>query len=333
MARRFGWRSGNLNAYNITASNNISANNLTIAGGTVAPAARYTYYVDPTSGSDANAGTSWSAAFKTVQKAVDATTDRGGSLILVGPGKIQENVLLEKDHDAVYLKAVFGPWETQWRASDGSTKHAFTDTNAEAGSATGIGLFVGARGCVVDGFCFDGGGGYVGVVVGDGYGVGDVTEGTSQNPASCKIINCLFRAGNEGTAIPALVLKGCSDNVVVENNFFRECDYGVYIASGSGRTNQTPIIRNNHFIQCSTYGVYHVNESTDTGIQVVDNVFLDGNGNTMTYAVKMQGTGVHLIANNKFGCTNTFSASATDFQSGNSKPVAGNSVTYIEMEA
>jgi hypothetical protein len=307
-----------------------------VQGATIGPQFREVFYVDPQSGNNQNDGLSWSSPVKTIQTAVDKVVDRKGTLILVGPGKIQENVLLEKDHDAVYIKAVCGPWETQWRASDGATNgslHAFTDTNAEAGSALGIGLFVGARNTTIDGFCFDGGGGYVGVVVGDGYGVGDVTEGTSQNPASSRVINCHFRAGNEGTAIPALVIKGCSDNVIVENCTFKECDYGVYISSGSGRTNQSPIIRNCHFMGCSTYGVYKCNESTDLNVQVVGNTFLDGSGATMTYAVKFQGTGVHLVAGNYFGCTNIYSASATDFQSGNYKPVAGNSVTYVEMEA
>jgi len=291
------------------------------------------YYVDPTNGSDDKNGLTWDSAKKTIQAAVDLTGDRTGDIIYVAPGKIQENVLIEKDHDSLKLVAIAGPWETQWRASDGTTKHAFTDTNAEAGSSSGIGLFVGARNVLVDGFCFDGGGGYVGVVVGDGYGVGDVTEGTSQNPASTRIVNCHFRASNEGTAISGLVLKGCSDNVIVDSCTFRNCDYGVYIASGSGRTNQAPIIKNCHFYGCSTYGVYKANENTDINCQVIGCTFLDGDSNTMTYGVKMQGTGVHFIAGNNFGCTNSWSASATDWQSGNFKPVAGNSVTYCEMEA
>jgi parallel beta-helix repeat protein len=279
-------------------------------------------------------GKSWATAFKTVQEAVNASGDRTADMILVAPGKIQENVLIEKTHDALYLKAVAGPWETQWRGGDATTKHTFTDTNGEASSATSIALFVGARNVTVDGFCFDGSdGNTVGLVVGDGYGVGDVTQGTSQNSASCRVINCLFDTDNAGTGLPGLVLKGCSANVIVENNVFRKCDIGIYIASGSGKTNQGPIIRFNHFQWCSTYGVLKANESTDIGVQVIGNTFLDGPSSSMTYAVKFQGTGCHFVGGNLFGCANTFSAAATDFQSGNCKPVAGNSVTYVEMEA
>jgi len=316
---------------------NFEVDNVLLVGGTsVGPLFRAVFYVDPTSGNDQNDGLSWDFPLKSIQAAVNKVVDRLGTLILVGPGKIQENVLLEKNHDAVYIKSVAGPWETQWRPSDGlsgpgAAVYAFTDTNTEAGSATGIGLFVGARGCTIDGFCFDGGGGYVGMVVGDGYGVGDVTQGTSQNAASCRIINCLFNNGNEGTAIPGLVLKGCSSNVIVENNSFEKCDYGVYIASGSGKTNISPIIRNNHFYGCSTYGVYKANENTDINVQVIGNTFLDGSGATMTFAVKLQGTGQHFMAGNRFGCTNSESLSATDFASGNFLSVTGKTTnaTYV----
>jgi hypothetical protein len=294
------------------------------------------FYVDPQgiTGNDQNDGKSWATAFKTVQKAVDTCGDRMGDIIFVGPGKIQENVLIEKTHDSIKLVAIAGPWETQWRGGDATTKHAFTDTNAEASSAAGIGLFCGARNVLIYGFCFDGSDGdTVGLVIGDGYGVGDVTQGTSQNSASCRVMNCLFDNDNTGTGLPGLVLKGCSANVIVENNLFRKCDIGVYIASGSGKTNQGPIIRFNHFQWCSTYGVLKANESTDIGVQVIGNSFLDGPSSSMTYAVKFQGTGVHLVAGNWFASAQTYSAAATDFQSGNFKPVAGNSVTYVEMEA
>lgn len=309
-------------------------------GGAMVDTPGTTYYVDPQglTGNDTTGdGLSWASAFRTVQKAVDSCGDRLGNTILVGPGKIQENVLVEKTHDAIAIIAVRGPWETQWRGGDGATwgtLHAFTDTNGEASSATGIGLYVGARNVTVSGFCFDGSdGNTVGLVVGDGYGVGGVTQGTSQNSASCRVVNCLFDNDNAGTGLPGLVLKGCSANVIVENNMFRKCDVGVYIASGSGKTNQGPVIRYNVFQWCSTYGVLKANENTDIGVQVLHNDFLDGPSSSMTYAVKFQGTGVHFVADNCFGCANTFSAAATDFQSRNGKPVAGNSVTYIEMEA
>lgn len=328
---RYGFHSGSGHMKNLEVDKNFW-----VSGANIGPLFRAVFYVDPTSGSDGNDGLSWDEPLKSIQAAVNKVVDRKGTLILVGPGKIQENVLLEKNHDAVYIKAVCGPWETQWRPSDGlsgpgAAVHAFTDTNAEAGSAAGIGLFIGARNVTVDGFCFDGGGGYVGVVVGDGYGVGDVTQGTSQNSASCRIINCEFTAENEGTAIPALVLKGCSDNVIIENNEFRTCDYGIYISSGSGKTNQAPMIRGNYFCGCSTYGVYKCNENTDINVQVIGNSFLDGSGGTMTFAVKLQGTGQHFMAGNWFGCTNSESLTTSDFASGNFLSVTGKTTnaTYV----
>ena len=326
---RYGLHSGSGKFKNLEVDNV-----MLVQGATIGPQFRAVFYVDPTAGNDQSDGLSWSSPVKSLQVAVDKVVDRLGTLILVGPGKLQENVLLEKNHDAVYIKAVCGPWETQFRGGDATTKHTFTDTNAEASSSTSLALFVGARNVTIDGFCFDGSdGATIGMVVGDGYGVGNVTQGTSQNSASCRVINCLFDNDNTGTLLPGLVLKGCSANVIVENNMFRKCDVGVYIASGSGKTNQAPTIRNNQFQWCSTYGVLKANESTDVGVQVIGNSFLDGPSSSMTYAVKMQGTGVHLIAGNWFGSAQTFSAASTDFQSGNYKPVAGNSVTYVEMEA
>jgi hypothetical protein len=307
--------------------------NMTIRGDLYAAnliAKRRVWYVDAAKSASGN-GKTWSKAFATIQEAVDACSDRYGDIVLVGPGKYQENVLINNDKDGITIKAICPGWETQFRASDGATDgslHAFSDPNTSI-TASGIGFTVCARSVTIDGFCMDGGGGCVGIYVGDGYGVADVGS-TSRNAASARIINNLFRASNEGTNTPGLVLKGCSDNVIVENNVFRECDYGILISPGSGKTNQAPIIRGNHFHGCSTYGVYKYNENTDVGVAVVNNVFHDG-ADTMTYAVVMQGTGVHLIAGNLFGCTNKILCSTTDFTSGNFEGNTGGTAgTFVD---
>jgi hypothetical protein len=284
------------------------------------------FYVDATSGSDGNDGENPDTAKATIQAAVDICGDGRGDMIIVGPGKYQENVIIE-DHDALQLIALFPGWDTRIRPSDGTTKYAFSNSGGTTITADGIGIIISSRSVTIDGFCLDGGGGYVGAYVGDGYGVTGA-GGTSYNSASARIRNCLFRAGNEGTNTPGLVLKGCGGNVIVENNVFRTNDFGVLVSPGSGRTCQGPMIKNNIFMDCSTYGVYTDNVNTIVNVLVENNTFLDG-AQTLTYAILTQGTGVHTIANNRFGCTNKISCQATDWTAGNYTANGTGTPTFI----
>lgn len=287
------------------------------------------WFVDGENGSSGNDGKSWDRALDTIQAAVDLSGDGTADVIYCAPHKYQENVIIE-DHESLTIIAIVPGWTTRIRASDGATKYAGTTSSY---TAQGFCFLVLSRNVTISGFCLDGGGAYAGAYIGDGgaiTAVGGLPASTDNNSANCVITNCLFVGGNLGVA-----LHGCSDNCLIEGNVFQEqTGVGVAVLAGSNRTNQRPIIRKNTFFAgaSSTYGVDENNSATSIGTVVQENAFVERTSQ-WTFAVRFQAAGVHFILGNYFSCDNTYSASATDWQSGNYKNVAGNSVTYVEMEA
>ena len=87
------------------------------------PASAKTYYVDAATGDDANTGLSQTAAFKTIQRAIDKAST--GSTILVAPGNYAPIVSKDKK---LSVKSVGGANET---AIDG---YGSADTGAELGT-------------------------------------------------------------------------------------------------------------------------------------------------------------------------------------------------------
>jgi len=287
------------------------------------------WYVDGEKGSSGGSGKSWSTAVDTIQAAVDLSGDNTGDVIYVAPHKYTENVIVE-DHEGLSIIAIVPGWTTSIRASDATVKYAGTTAGYTAG---GYCFLLLSRNVTVSGFCCDADGAYGGVYVGDGGAITAVSglpTATDNNSANCVVHNCLIRSGSVGVA-----LHGSSDNVLITGNVFSE-QKGVDVAvlAGTGRTNQRPIIRANTFFAgaSSTYGVDENNSATNVGTLVDRNVFVD-RGGTYTHAIRFQAAGVNFITGNYFCCTNTYSAPATDWQSGNYKPIAGNTVSYVEMEA
>jgi len=286
---------------------------LELMGGTIAPLfSGRAWFVDGEKSATGD-GTSWDNAFLTIQEAVDASGDMTGDVVFVAPHKYTENVVIE-NHEGLTIKAVVPGWTTRVRASDATTKYEGTTSGYTTG---GYCFLLLDRSVTIDGFCLDADGAYGGAYVGDGgaiTAVASVPSSTSCNSANCTVRNCLIRSGSVGVA-----LHGCSDNCVIENNVFSE-QKGVDVAilAGTGRTNQRPIIRNNIFYAgaSSTYGVDENNSATNVGTVVHDNVFAERAGG-WTYAIRFQAAGVHFISGNHFMCDNLWSASATDFISGN----------------
>ena len=286
------------------------------------------WYVDGETGSSGNNGKSWTTALDTIQAAVDLAGDGTADVIYVAPHKYQENVIVF-DKEALSIIAIVPGWTTRVRASDGATKYVGTTSGY---TTQGYCFLLLSRNVTISGFTCDGGGGYGGVYIGDGGAItatGGLPSETDSNSANCSVRNCHIIGGYVG-----VMLHGASDNCVIENNTMQENVVSVIIAAGSGRTNQRPIIRNNVFMagSSSTYGIDENNSATNVGTLVEGNQFLDRNG-TFTFGVRMQSAGIMYVNENHFSCTNTYSLPATSWQSGNYKNVAGNSVTYVEMEA
>lgn len=293
----------------------------------------------------AKANTNWAAEMQpkidpnyffnsstSVQSAVYATVDGRGDVVIVGPGKMQESVIIgsstagSNKSNLKVIAACHG-WETQARPGDAATKNgAYTPTG---GSAVGsIAFLVVSRGVEIAGFLFDGGGGNAGVYVGDGYNA--LSSSWNENSASAWIHDCSFRGGNEG--VYGLILDGCSADVRVVNNFFEQSTAAqIYITPGGARTVQRPLIKDNVFIaDNASYGVDMYSSATTTGVQVINNTFSDVASHAFTYAVRFQGAGVHTTAGNHFACTNKISASATDFCSGDYFHSAGNAPHFVQ---
>lgn len=256
-----------------------------------------------------------------VTDAVAATVDARGDVVIVGPGKVQESVVTGIDKSCLKIIAAVHGWETQWRMGDAPTKYgAYTPTG---GSATqGFGILVVDRSIEITGFLFDGGGGYSGVYVGDGYNA--IGTSYTENSASAWIHDNTFRGGNEGHY--GLVLDGCSADVRIhDNRFVQTTTGGIYVTPGGARTVQRPFIYYNFFNDCAGYGINMYSAATTTGMMIDNNRFADGVSTTMTAGIQTLGAGVQSITDNKFACANPMKLVATDFTSGNTYGWAGNS--------
>lgn len=269
-----------------------------------------------------------------VQAAVDACEDDRGDVIWVMPtssttGKWKENVYANKTGIKIF-SAVYG-WENQFRPGDATTKYTMSGNV----SVSGFSFLLLDRSIELAGFLFDGGGGYGGVYIGDGYNTsGSATYGSNQNSANCWVHDCIFRGGNEGTY--GLVLDGCSANVLIEDNIFEEWDNaGIYITPGGSRTVQRPVIRRNEFVVSdgTDYGIDFYAASTTVGTLIRDNSFRD-TANQFAAAVRIPAgaTGVTSLCGNFFACTNMMDVLATDIHSGNYRSTLNASEVYVDVD-
>jgi hypothetical protein len=287
-------------------------------------AAGTVYFVSGDSGASTNDGLSWDSALDTIQGAVDKCGDGTGDVIFVAPHKYQENVIIV-DHDSVKIIATHPGWEMQCRASDATTKYPMTPVGGTL--CPGFSFLILSRSVTIDGFLLDGGGGYGGIYVGDGYRVNTAYD---ENSASARIKNCVFRGGGEGPY--GVVLDGCSDNVVIDDCVFDNITLeSIQIGPGGSRTVQNPIIKNCYFknIASAKYAIDMYSDATTVGIIVgPGNTFADKtgvNGGSCRFA----GTGVHHFVGN-FDCTSSgATGSGADFMAGNTEGAAMSSPLYI----
>lgn len=302
-------------------------------------------FVSQLNGNDSNDGKSWVTAKKTIQSAVDACRGNAvgdssnlsqGDVVLVAPGKYQENVYIAgrtssggvvtvKGHDGIKIIAVAPGWETRIRTNDASTKYALTGGGVHQ-DQTACAFVVMARSVEISGFCIDGdSAAYCGIYAGDGVRSGYRT-GSGGNASSLHVHDCLFQKGGYG-----VLLDGNGSFSVVENNIFNQLSYaGVMITPGGGRQTERPVIRNNVFYHANGgYGVDMYSAAGSVGIAVLNNAFMDGTSLAGT-PVRFQGAGVHVMAGNLLACAAAPSGASTDFCSANSERAnALNSPTYL----
>ena len=282
-------------------------------------------HVDQSSGDDNYTGLDWDHPLATIQAAVDKCGDGVGDTIYVAPGKYTENVLIA-DHASIKIIAPFEGWETRIRMSDATTKYPFTPVGGSATACPGCGFNVLSRSVEIAGFILDGGGGYGGIYIGDGY---RIDTGYDENSASAFIHDCYFRGGGEG--LYGIVCDGASDDVRIENNRFRlQTLESILLDPGGSRTTQNPIIYRNFFEQTASgkYAIDMYNSNTTVGAIVRENFFSDKTG-VNGYSCRFQGTGVHHFVGN-YDCSNGgATGSATDYMCGNFEAHAMNSPVYV----
>jgi hypothetical protein len=234
-------------------------------------------------------------------------------------------------------------WSHQIRPSDGAgnyldgqypgTRTMWPISLYGAVVASGVAFVINAQDVEIAGFTIDCGGAYCGVYIGDGSGITGAAS-SSYNAAGAWIHDNYFVGDGSGTTAAGVVLQGCASDVVIENNMFDKLDgFGVYIGSGSGKTNERPTIRNNHFKNCKSYGVYVYDNNTNIQILIHSNTFQDGS-NTMTYAIAFAGDSCIdcLTSDNWFGCTNPMSGAASSWIASNHRNTAGNANTFVDVD-
>jgi hypothetical protein len=264
----------------------------------------------------------------TIQAAVDATQAYRGDVVLVMPDKWQEEIYIA-DKPGIKIKAVVPGWETQMRPSDATTKYPWTPAGTPTGALTGGATFyVLSRSVEISGFCFDGGGGYSGIYVGDA----DVVAGLvalgygNENAAGVMIHDCLFEGQGEGHY--GIDLEGCGSGAIIEKNVFNKWTKdAIRVGSYSSRSNQMPVIRDNEFLAGNSgYGVTVINiagGNVNTGI--IRNTFRDGKSLAFTAGVNSLTTdGVTSVIGNDFATVLSIIAQATDRISGNTFVANGN---------
>ena len=261
----------------------------------------------------------------TIQGAVDAAKELRGDVIYVMPDKWKEQVVIE-DKGGLKIFGVMHGWETQMRSGDATTKYPWTPAGTPTGALTGgAAFYVLSRSVEIAGFCFDGGGGYSGIYVGDG----DVVAGlasTNNNAASVWIHDNLFEGQGEGHY--GIDLEGCGSGAVIEHNVFNKWTKdAIRVGSYSSRSNQAPVIRENDFLAGNSgYGVDIINiAGGNVNTLVSKNTFRDGKSLAFTAAVNSVTTdGVTGIIGNHFGTVLSIIAQATDRVSGNYFVTNGN---------
>lgn len=256
------------------------------------------FFVDPVSGDDGNAGTSWALAKKTLQAGIDLTVADHGDVVWVHPGTmtVTTAVLFNKAGITVRFSgygASFydrGEKATIWAAASLTT----TPVAIVSAPCRIVGLGFSSRFTTGSALLIDGeGGGFAGgfcEIIGcrfpgwgsEAYGI--LTEAGAYN----RIASCEFENFTAGIVFGPSASNNPTDSIV-EDCIFKTCTYGIeHLATG---TAQKQVYRRNWFP--SAKGV-NFNDVAATGL-VADNYFSTAT-DTGTYDIAVAAAQVHGFA-------------------------------------
>jgi len=274
----------------------------------------------------------------TIQAAVDATQtyiknlDTGadlyngarGDVILVGPGKWKENVLI---YGHIGLK-IFGPsgrdglgnYMAQMRSSDATTLYPIGALGL--GGATGATFTNLSKGVEIAGFLLDADGGHAGMYIGGGL-YSTSCGYTTETAHGCYIHHNHFRSGNYG-----IVLDGAKMGTRISDNIFYNQTYAGIAMWPGNASNENTIIKDNDFAMGdAAYGIWIYGDANSCLTTLIrSNSFRDGYGKVATAGIKNSnatGGGVVGVVGNYFACDNPMILSTGDWVSGNTYGFAG----------
>lgn len=285
----------------------------------------------------------------TIQAAVDASQnyitnlDTGanlangarGDMVLVGPGKWKENVLVYQ-HPGLKIigpsgRDGLGNYMAQMRSSDATTLYPITSLGL--GGAAGCTFSVLSKGVEVAGFMFDADGGHAGIYIGGGLynTVMNAAGVNTETTHGCYIHHNHFRYGNYG-----IVLDGAKmGNRISDNIFYNQVYAGISMWSGNASNENTLIKENDFAMGNAAYGVWIYGEANSCLTTLIaKNTFRDGYGKVATAAIKNMnatGGGVVGVCGNLFACSVPMILSTGDWVSGNHYGFAGSATANLNL--
>lgn len=298
------------------------------------------YYVKKTTDADYNAffalhnqlyadGTT--SVQNSISAAYTAMTSARGDIMFICDGNWGENVVINKQIKIMGA----GKDRTYIKPNDATTK--ITVTPLGESQLTAVGFVVLARGVEMSNFSIQvGSTTQGGIYIGDGGRVNSLSLGNTANPHEVLIHDIHFD-GN-GVGAWAVMLDGMGPGThIYANDFDNWWGAGaVHFGSGTGKDQVGAKIHHNFFSGCRGNVVKRASASVSyANVVGPGNVFMDGTTTPATLQVLFNANGGQPdgICGNHFLGTNTFTATASDWQSGNYKNVAGNTNSYVQQAA
>lgn len=303
------------------------------------------WFIDPTLGNDGNpytlaantgnhGGNQASSPFKTLTYALSLGV--AGDYFFLAAGNFNENVVVTKNYQT-FIGA--GIHATFFKPRSATTFNVVTPLGET--QMTAVTFVVTSRGCEFCNFSIqasntaDGG-----FYIGDGGRVNSTATGVTLsvgNPNGVQVHDVHFDGNGVGEW--AITLDGMGPGTMIYNNHIYNWNPGaatgggIVYCSGLNKDQVGALIFNNYITGIKGAGVKRANGSVSYGNVIgPNNMFADFSGVAMLEGVNLTGTGgPDSIVGNYFGCTNTFTGTATDFQSGNYKTTAGNTTNFVSQ--
>lgn len=293
------------------------------------------YFVSPLSsaaaGSDGASGAAgtYDQPFRTAQYASNQVTAGNstsqGAIIYCNPGVYAEQVTVANKYGIKFVGSGAALSRFDLTGVTGTTS-IMPGGDQTAGPPA---LILASRSCAVTGFTFKVILNTYGIYMGDGTRVSASYNYASQDH---QVYGNLFD-GDGWAGLYGIVVDGLKNGKIFDNDFFKLGSGGCVVGSGQNEPTDSPVFTSNRIKACRGYGVRilagNVVRNWMTG---PGNVFEDDVTTALTNPVLYSAaSGKNGYCGNFQLCANDFSMQSTDYQSGNFKATAGNTVNYVSV--